>query len=321
MNTHLVFDTPAIDAIALTQAAVFVHQNLWHDEQAHAFDAGRGIRQPREHQMDDVACDVMLARADENFVTRDFVCAVSLRLGFGAHQSKVSAAMWLGQAHRASPLTAGHFVQVRLFLLVCAMGVQRGMGAMGQTGIHRPGLVGAVEHFVEALVDNQWQPLTSKRRITAERGPASLDIFGIRLFETFRCCDGMGDWIQFATLLVSADIQRKRHFRRKLSALFQNGVDRVRVDIRIGIFWDGLKLLLNVEHFIQDELHVAQWGGIRGHGGFPFYETRIENAVNRSDRAQFGFAACFWACGICRGCTVALKNALKAFERSIYRSR
>ena len=41
---------------------------------------------------------IMLTCADENFVAGEFVTAVRLRLGFGAQQSQISAAMRFGQA-------------------------------------------------------------------------------------------------------------------------------------------------------------------------------------------------------------------------------
>ena len=40
------------------------------------------------------------------------------------HQPQVGAAVGLGQAHGASPLAAGHLVQVGGFLRIGAMGVQ-----------------------------------------------------------------------------------------------------------------------------------------------------------------------------------------------------
>ena len=42
-NAHFVFQAAAVDAIARAQAAVFVDQELGHDEQAHALDTGRRV--------------------------------------------------------------------------------------------------------------------------------------------------------------------------------------------------------------------------------------------------------------------------------------
>ena len=46
------------------------------------------------------------------------VAAVGLRLGLGAQQAEVGAAVRLGQAHRAGPLAAGQLGQVDRLLLV-----------------------------------------------------------------------------------------------------------------------------------------------------------------------------------------------------------
>jgi hypothetical protein len=54
---------------------------LGHDEQADALDAGRRVGQACQHQVDDVAGQVVLAGADEDLAAGDTVGAV--RLGFG----------------------------------------------------------------------------------------------------------------------------------------------------------------------------------------------------------------------------------------------
>ena len=75
---HLVDQAAERDVVARAQRAVFVHQELRHDKQADAFAAGRRIGQARQHQMDDVLDKIMVARADENFVTAQAVSAIWL---------------------------------------------------------------------------------------------------------------------------------------------------------------------------------------------------------------------------------------------------
>jgi hypothetical protein len=76
----------------------------------------------------------------------------ALRLGLGAQQAEVGAAVRLGQAHRAGPLARRQLGQVHLLLLRRAVRMQRLVRAVRQAGVHRPRLVAAVEHLVEALV-------------------------------------------------------------------------------------------------------------------------------------------------------------------------
>jgi hypothetical protein len=76
----------------------------------------------------------VLAGADEDLVAGDLVAAVGLRLGLGAQQAQVGAAVRLGQAHGAGPLAAGQLGQVQLLLLLGAVRVQRLVGAVRQAG-------------------------------------------------------------------------------------------------------------------------------------------------------------------------------------------
>ncbi len=73
METHL-------QVIALADAAVRVHQELRHDEQRDALDAGRRAVDARQHQMDDVLGQVVLAVGDEDLLAVNPVM-IALRLG------------------------------------------------------------------------------------------------------------------------------------------------------------------------------------------------------------------------------------------------
>ena len=69
------------------------------------------------------------------------VAAVGLRLGLGAQQAEVGAAVRLGQAHRAGPLAADELGQVgRLLLVACrARAALRTRRASGRDTSSRPG--------------------------------------------------------------------------------------------------------------------------------------------------------------------------------------
>ena len=49
----------------------------------------------------------MLACTDENFVASKFVAAIRLRLGLGAQQAQIGAAVGFSQTHGARPLAIG----------------------------------------------------------------------------------------------------------------------------------------------------------------------------------------------------------------------
>ena len=134
----------------------------------------------------------MLASADENFVAREFVTAIGLWLGLGAKQAQIGAAMGFCQTHGARPLAIGEVRKVHLFLFFCSVRMKALVGAVGQSWVHGPRLVGAVEHFVKALVHHNRQTLTSISRVTTERWPTALCKLCKCVLETFGRADFVG---------------------------------------------------------------------------------------------------------------------------------
>ncbi len=271
VDAHLVFQAGAEDAVAIAQRTIGLDVELGHHKQADALAALGCIGQAGKHQMNDVGRHVVFAGADENLVAGEFVAAVGLRLGLGAQQAQVSAAMRFGQTHGAGPLTADQLGQVSLLLLVGAVRVQGLIGAVGQTGIHGPGLVGRIQHLVQALVQHKRQALATVFGIAAQRGPAAGDILRIRLLEASGRRDFMGGQIQLAALGVTADVQGESHLGSKLAGFFQHRIDGV--GIHLGMFRQGLELVGDIQHFVHHKLHVAQWWGVLRHGCVLFGEN------------------------------------------------
>ena len=256
----------AVNAIACTQSTVSIDQVFGHHKQAHALDAGGRIGQSGQHQVHDVGGHVVLTGADEYLVAGDPVAAIRLWFGLGAHQAQVGAAVRLGQAHGAGPFATGHLGQVGLLLGVGAVGVQRGVSAVRQAGVHGPGLVGAVEHFVKHLVHHQRQALAAKGGVTAQCSPTASYIAVIGLLEALGRGHSVAERVEAAALGVAADIEREQHLGGKLAALFQHGVDGV--DIDISVLRQCLEGVGDFEQLVHDKLHVAQRWGIGGHGGY-----------------------------------------------------
>ena len=82
MNAELVLDRMAARIVARAERAVVVDEELRHQEQRDAFRAGRRIGQAREHEMDDVVGEVMLAVGDEDLRAGDAIGAVGARSAF-----------------------------------------------------------------------------------------------------------------------------------------------------------------------------------------------------------------------------------------------
>ena len=215
----------------------------------------------------------MLASTDENFVASKFVTTVSLWLGLGAQQAQIGTAVGFRQTHGARPLAIGEVRQVHLFLFFCSVSMKALVGAVGQSWVHGPRLVGAVEHFIKTLVHHNRQTLTTIGGIATERGPAALRKLCKCVLETFGCCDFVGFVIQLATLLVTHLVQGHQHLSGKFTAFFQDGGNRVGVEFCMGR--QALQHRGHIQDFIHHKLHIAQGRGVAGHGQTFF---RLEGA-------------------------------------------
>ena len=81
MDAELVLDRMAARIVARAERAVVVHEELRHEEQRDALRAGRRIGQPRQHEMDDVVGEIVLAIGDEDLLAGDAIGAVGRALG------------------------------------------------------------------------------------------------------------------------------------------------------------------------------------------------------------------------------------------------
>ena len=132
-----------------------------------------------------------------------------------------------------------------------------------RAGVHGPGLIGAVEHFVKALVHHQRKALAAVFGVAAQARPAGCDVLLVRLLEALGRGDGVRGLVELAAFFVAAHVQRKDHLGRKLAAFFQHGVDGV--GVYVGIARHGLEFFVRVQQLVHHKLHVAQGGGVAGH--------------------------------------------------------
>ena len=152
LDAHLVLKRCTKNTISCPQCAIGFKKKLGYEKQADALAAFGRIRQARQDQMHDVVHQIMLTRADEYFLTCQCIRPVVLRQGLGGDQAQIRSTLRLGQTHGAAPLTAGEFGQKGFLLPFIAMRMQALVSPMGQARIHGPGLVGCIEHFINALV-------------------------------------------------------------------------------------------------------------------------------------------------------------------------
>ena len=121
LDAHLVLDGAAGHAVARARPAVVGGQEFRHEEQRNAARAGGRVGQFGEHEVEDVVGEVLLAAGDEDFRAGDAVAAVAGRLGAGADEAEIGAALRLGQAHRAGPFAADQFGQIAVAQLLRAV--------------------------------------------------------------------------------------------------------------------------------------------------------------------------------------------------------
>ena len=118
MNAELVLDRQAAHVVALAERAVGVHEELRHHEQGHALHALGRARGAREHHVDDVLGEIVLAVGDEDLLAVELVAAVADRLRAGAHRGEIGPRLRLGEIHGAGPFTGDHLRQIRLLQLL-----------------------------------------------------------------------------------------------------------------------------------------------------------------------------------------------------------
>ncbi len=260
LDAQLVFDRDAGNVVARAQRAIVVDHELGHDEQRDPLHARRRVRRARQHQVHDVLGHVVIAIRDVDLGAEQFIGAIALRLGAGAHGGQVGAGLRLGQVHGAGPPARYQRLEEARLLRVRAGGEQGLDGAVGQQRHQRERQVGAVQHLHAGRGHELGQALPAEVLRMLHALPAGLGVRLERLAETL----GRGDGAVFpvARVLVAHTVERRDHVAAEFRVLFQDrfhGVGR-------RIFTAGQRIDLGqVGQFGQHELHVFQRGVVAHH--------------------------------------------------------
>ena len=102
-------------SLRCAERAVGIDQEFRHEKQRNALGAGRRIGQPRQHEVDDIVGEIVLAVGDENLLALDAIAAVGRALGLGAQRADIGAGLRLGQLHRAGPCAGDEFFEIKFF--------------------------------------------------------------------------------------------------------------------------------------------------------------------------------------------------------------
>ena len=147
---------------------------------------GGRLRRAREHEVDDVLGEVVLAVGDEDLLPEEAVAAVGLRHGAGAHRRQVGPGLRLGQVHGAGPFAAHHLRQV------AAPSAPRNRPASARGSRPREREQSEKARFADAHISRTAAPnglrqaLSAELRLAFEPVPAALDELPVGLLEALR---------------------------------------------------------------------------------------------------------------------------------------
>ena len=176
MNAELVLDRMRAHIVAPA-----VRHHLGHQEQRDALGAGWRIGQTREHEMNDVVGQIVLAIGDENFRAGEAIGPVSGTFGLAAQRADVGAGLRLGELHGAHPFAADQLAEISLFEFVVAIGGQCIDRRHGQHRADAEGHGGGIPHLDAGGVHRVRQLLAAPARrrrqaVPAGRGPGRVGV-------------------------------------------------------------------------------------------------------------------------------------------------
>ena len=259
MDAHFLFDGADGHRVAFAKRAVFLDHELGHDEQRYALDTFGAAFDLGQHQMDDVIGHVVFTGRDKDLLAGDLIAAVFLWRCFGTHQAQIGAAVGLCQVHGAGPFAGHHVGQICILLGVRAVGEDRRGRTVGQALIHGERLVGRREHLAHCGAEDIGHVLAAVLLWHVQTGPAAFLDLRKGVLEPF---GGVDDAVlQTAAFLITYRVQRSEDFGGQLACFFQNG----RGEIRLKLVVAGGGRRGDVQHIVQDELHILDRGGVARH--------------------------------------------------------
>src|SRR6266540_2945164 len=142
VDSELVLEAAAADVVVAA-----VGQHLRNQEQRYSARALRGVGQSRQNEMHDVVGEVVLAVADEDFLSADPIAAVAARLRPGANRAEVGARLRFGQIHRRRPLAGDELAQISLLEVFATVRGERFHAAESQERGNAESEAGAIPHL------------------------------------------------------------------------------------------------------------------------------------------------------------------------------
>ncbi len=264
MNAELVLDRVGARVVAGAERAIRIDREFGHQEQREAARAGGRVRQPRQHQVDDVVGEIMLPVGDEDLLPADPIGAVARALGLGAQGADVGAGLRLGELHGAHPFAGDELGQIGALERVAAVVRQRLDARHGQHRADAEGHVGRVPHFEAGRIDGLRQVLAAP--LGRRRQPVPAPGRPISIGQPPARRRGDGTVLQRRAVAIADRVERRQHVAREAARLGQHRIHHVLGEIAIEAFGQGRResaRMLEREGDVGDRCPVSH-GMLRG---------------------------------------------------------
>ncbi len=186
VDAELVLQARRPQRVGDAERAVLAHPPLGGEEQAQAPRAGRRVGQARQHQVDDVLGDVVVAPGDVDLLAGEAVAALAVGLGAGGDRAEVGAGLGLGEHHHPGPLAGDQLGQIERLLPVGAVQRQRLDRRQGQHRAQAEGHVGPLDHLEHRRLEGAGQALAAVVRMGGKAVPAPLRELAVGVGEAGR---------------------------------------------------------------------------------------------------------------------------------------
>ena len=255
--------------VARAHAALLVGVELGHGEQRDAFDAGRRVGQPRQHQVHDVFAQFVVATGDEDLLALEPVAAVAHRGGAAAQVGQARTGLRLGQRHGAEKAPAAQGLQVARTLLRAAEFLDHVGVGRRQAHIGRGGHVGAAEHRQAGLGHQHRQLQTTGGLVGTGREKAGV---GIGPHRGLHPLGQHHPAVHHARLLlVALPVVGGKQLAGDAGGRVEHGLDRFAAVFAVA---RALQQAGGVQHLVELEFDVASGHQIVVHGIVPGFKCR-----------------------------------------------
>ena len=258
VDAELVLDREAAHVVARAERAVGVHEHLGHDEQRDAPDAGGRALDAREHHVQRVGGEIVIAPGDEDLLPEEPV-AVTVRHGARAHQAEIRAGLRLGEHHGAGPLAADHPLQVALLLRRRAAQLERVHRPVRQHRTQLEGETGRAPELSGRGHQRAGCGVAAEVRIRTERGPAARRELAVGIAKARGRDDTVGGPAR--PVQVARTVEGLEHALGEARRLFEH---RARQLIGIVRELGGSGEAARAEKLLQHEAHFSYRRTIHG---------------------------------------------------------